>query len=440
MSQIEHKKLNNRNWIISGVIVILIIFVGGGAWASLTKIAGAVIAPGVFGVESKIKTVEHLEGGIVEEIFVRNGDVVEAGDPLVRLDDTHFRANLNIVSNNLLELLAREARLKAELQDAESISFPDEVLSGQDRSDEDHAHARQIIADKVSLFEARRDARSGQKQIMAQQIIHLEAQISGLEAQMGAVSEQSQILEGNIQRKEEAAQSGVIAQDAMELLQRQLLQVQGETGGLQSSIARIRSTITQTELQILQIDIDLRENVQAEMREVSNRIAELREQKISYENNMRRTLILAPVSGLVHNLTTYTLGGVVAPASPIMQIIPANDRLIIEARISTTDIDQISIGQEASVLLVAFDSRTTPRLNATVTNISAAQLIDPTTNAPYFTLEVEIPKSELLRLSDDQVLLPGMPAETYITTGERSPLDYFLKPLMIQITRAFKED
>lgn len=435
MSQIEHKKLNNRNWIVSGIIVILIIFVGGGAWATLTKISGAVIAPGVFGVESKNKTVEHLEGGIVEEIFVRNGDVVEAGDPLVRLDDTHFRANLNIVSNNLLELLAREARLKAELQDAESISFPEEVLQA-----EDSAQAYQIIADKIALFEAHRDARFGQKQIMAQQIIHLEAQILGLEAQMGAVSEQSQILEGNIQRKEEAAQSGVIAQDAMELLQRQLLQVQGEVGGLQSSIARIRSTITQTELQILQIDIDLRENVQAEMREVSNRIAELREQKISYENNMRRTLILAPVSGLVHNLTTYTLGGVVAPAAPIMQIIPANDRLIIEARISTTDVDQISIGQEASVLLIAFDSRTTPRLNATVTNISAAQLIDPTTNAPYFTLEIEIPKSELLRLSADQVLLPGMPAETYITTGERSPLDYFLKPLMIQISRAFKED
>jgi len=430
----HERQFGNRPWIWLGLLTILAIFGGGGAWAALTRISGAIIASGSISVESKIKTIQHLEGGIVAKIYVRNGDRVKPGDPLVRLDDTALSAKLNIASNNLLELVARKARLEAELEGRKSIEFPKEILD-----EANMAITRRIMASKTALFEARKETRQGQKGMMEQKIIQLGEQIQGLQAQMLSKTNQADILMSNIQRKQEAATEGLVSRDSMDQLRRQHLQLVGEAGELAANIAGIRSTITQTRLQIIQIDIDLREKVQKELREVSNKITELREQETALKDTLRRTLIVSPVSGRVHNMTIFTVGGVVAPAKPILQIIPDNDRLIIEARIRVTDIDQVFIGQQASVILSAFDSRTTPTLAATVTNISAARLVDSSTNTPYFNVEIEIAESELARLNPNQKLLPGMPADAYIRTGERTPLDYFLKPLANQIMRAFKE-
>jgi len=400
------RKFGNRPWVLLGLFTILAVFGGGGAWAALTKISGAIIAPGSISVESKIKTIQHLQGGIVAQIYVRNGDKVKAGDPLIRLDDTALRARLNITTNNLLELVARRARLEAELTGRKSVEFPKEILDKADM-----AITRRIMASKTALFEARKEARQGQKGMMEQKIIQLGEQIQGMQAQMQSKTNQADILMNNIQRKQEAATSGLISQDNMDRLRRQHLQLVGEAGELASSIAGIRSTITQARLQIIQIDIDLRESVQKELREVSGKITELREQENALNDTLRRTLIVSPVSGLVHNLTIFTVGGVVPPAKPILQIIPDNDRLIIEARVKVTDVDQVYIGQQASVVLSAFNSRTTPTLTAEVTNISAARLFDSSTNAPYFNVEIEIPESELARLDPSQKLLPGMPAD-----------------------------
>ncbi|VAW15568.1 Type I secretion membrane fusion protein, HlyD family [hydrothermal vent metagenome] len=428
------KQFQNHFWILLGVLTILAVFGGGGAWAAFSKISGAIIAPGSISVESKIKTVQHLEGGIVAQIYVRNGDRVKAGDPLIRLDDTALRARLNITSNNLLELVARRARLEAELEGRDSIEFPKEILDKADM-----AITRNIMASKRALFEARKQTRLGQKGMMEQKIIQLDKQIQGLKAQMQSKTNQADILMNNIERKQEAATNGLISQDNMDQLRRQHLQLVGEAGELTSNIARIGSTITQTRLQIIQIDIDLRESAQKELREVSGKITELREQETALKDTLRRTLIVSPVSGRVLNLAIFTVGGVVSPAKPIVQIIPDNDRLIIEARVKVTDVDQVFVGQQASVVLSAFNTRTTPNLMARVINISAARLVDSSTNVPYFSVEIEIPESELARLNPNQKLLPGMPAEVYIRTGERTPLDYLFKPLANQIMRAFKE-
>ncbi len=433
-SKTNRQRFENRPWVILGLITVLVAFGGGGAWASLTKISGAIIAKGIINVESQIKTVQHLQGGIVDEIFVRNGDDVQAGDPLIRLDDNTLRSNLNIVSNNLIELFARRARLDAELEGRATIEFPTEI--SQKATSE---FVQRVMASKTALFEARKQARSGQKAMMSESIVQFGEQIQGLESQMQSKVNQTRILQDSIDRKREAAAQGLVARDDMDLLERQHLQLVGEVGELRSNIAGIRSTITQTELQIIQIDVDLRESVQSELREVTSRIAELREQENSLKETLRRTLIVAPVSGRIHNLAIFTVGGVVPPANPVLQIIPDNDRLIIESRVLVTDIDQVFIGQEASVVLSAFDSRSTPVLTATVTNISAAQLLDTATNIPYFNVEIEIPESELARLDPSQQLLPGMPADTYIRTEERTPLNYFLKPLANQIMQAFKE-
>lgn len=428
-------KLRNWPWVIFGICVIIVVFGFGGLWASFTKISGAVIAQGTIGVESKVKTIQHLDGGIVIEMFVRDGDRVEVGDSLLRLDETSLRANLNIINNNLFELVARENRLEAENNAREIIDF-----SGELTKNKQLPLVEQIMKSNTAFFATRKNTRNGQEAMMRKKIEQLNEQIKGLEAQINAKNEQTKILEQNIAKKEPAVERGVISQDDMDQLKTNFAELTGRIGELQSNVAQIGITIAETELQILQINIVFIEQVQQELREVITKISELSEQKIAYEERLQRTLVTAPVTGLVHNMSIHTIGGVISPSKAILQIIPNNDRLIIEARIQTMDIDQVHIGQISSVHLSAFDARTTPVLNGKVMNISAAQIIDEATKIPYFSVEIEIPKNELKRLNKDQVLLPGMPAEAYIKTGERTPLDYFLKPLKVQLMRAFKEE
>ncbi len=415
--------------------MLILSFGLGGVWAGFTKISGAVIAQGTIGVASKIKTIQHLDGGIVEEILVRDGDKVEVNDVLIRLDETSLRANLNIVSNNLYELLARKDRLLAESENKEQIEFSQQLQNNQ------HLPlVKQIMQSKIALFETRKNTRLGQKAMLRKKIEQLNEQIAGLEAQIKAKEEQAKIIAQNIEKKQKAVKEGIISQDDMDELKTQHAGLLGNIGELKSNVAKIGSTIAETELQILQIDVVFLENVQQELREVNTKISELAEQKKAIEEKLERTLIRAPVAGIVHNLSIHTIGGVIGAGRPILQIIPINERLIIEARIETKDIDQVKIGQIASVNLSAFDMQTTPMLNGEVINVSAAQLIDEKTNFPYYSVEVEILESELERLKDDQILLPGMPAEVFIQTGERTPLDYLLKPLKVQIMRAFKEE
>ena len=416
------------------MIIIIAVFGGGGLWAVFTQISGAVIAQGVIGVESKVKTVQHLDGGIVKEIFVRDGDQVKAGDVLLNLDEKPLQANLNIVTNNLYELLASSARLEAERVGADSVTLPDELENNRTIP-----LVEKIINRSASLFTSRKNTRIGQTGMMRQKVVQLGDQIEGFEAQILSKKEQSAIVEATIRKKEPAAKAGDVSQDTIDRLKLQQIDLKGEVGSLQSDVARVGSTIAETELGILQIEVNFNEKVHSELREVSRKIQELREQKTTLEEKLGRTRIKSPVAGRVLEMSIHTIGGIVVPAKPILQIIPENDRLIIAARIQTTDIDQVYLGQETIVRLSAFDARTTPMLDARVTKVSAAQLVDAATNQPYFTLEIEILADQLSRLDENQILLPGMPTEIFIRTGERSPLDYLLKPLMVQIMRAFKE-
>ncbi|WP_169054404.1 HlyD family type I secretion periplasmic adaptor subunit [Nitratireductor sp. XY-223] len=430
----NRRDFGNGPWIAAGLIIIVAVFGAGGAWATFAKISGAVIASGTIGVESKVKTVQHLDGGLVSQIYVRDGDEVGAGAPLLRIDETALEASLNIVNNSLTELIARKARLEAEQYGAQTISFPDELHGSQNP-----LFVSRIIESKTGLFQSRRATRTGQKKVMREKIRQLEKQIRGLEAQIDSNVRQADILSANIERKEPAAESGIVSRDTMDQLYGRQADLAGEFGQLQNTIARVRSQINETELQVLQIDVDFREQVQSELREVNNRIAELREQRSALEEQLVRTLVVAPVSGRIHDLSVHTVGGVVSPAAPILQIIPDKDRLIVEARVRTTDIDLVYVGQGATVNLSAFDARTTPILNAHVVHMSAAQLVDRATNAPYYSVSLEIPDTELAKLDADLVLIPGMPVEAFISTGERTPLDYLLKPFSTSIMKAFRE-
>ena len=427
-------KLSTTRWILAGTIAILLLFGGVGTWAATTRISAAIIAPGTIAVESKIKTVQHLEGGIIGEILVQNGDKVTAGQVLVRLDDTAIRASLAIVTGNLREMEASLARLKAERDESSNIAFPDSLLK-QEKQPEIEA----MLLGQNSLFKVRRKSRQRQKEILRQRSLQLLEQIKGLEMQRSAKQKQIDIITRSIEKKSGAAMKGVISSDTMDNYHQQMAELSGDVGDIIARIAKTRGSIEEIEQQILQIDEEFREKVLSDIRQTQTSLNELREKKTALEEKLRRVDIRAPQGGRILNLSVFTVGGIISPASPILQIIPENDHLIIESRISPMDVDQITIGQEAAIHLSAFDNRTTPVLMGTVKSRSAAQIIDKASNTSFFNLIIVLPEDQLKRLKKDQKLVPGMPVEVFVQTGERSPLDYFLKPFLDQIKWAMKE-
>ncbi len=434
-NQTQKAQLHTWPWIVLGGIGILGLFGGLGTWAATSQIAGAIVTQGTLGAESRIKTIQHLEGGIVGEILVRDGDFVKVGALLLRLDDTSKRANHAIVTGHLNEQEASLARLRAERDGTKTILFPKHLLAKKADPAIDA-----MIRGQVSLFEIRQKSQLGQVRIFRQRIVQLNEQIKGLNTQRKAKQEQADILARSIERKSFAALTGIVSGDTMDTIRRQKSELTGDIGDLQARMAQARGSIEEIELQILQVDKEFREKVLSEIRQNQTSSGELREKSIALQEQLRRIDIRAPQAGRIHNMSIFTVGGVISPAKPILQIIPANANLIIETKIEPKDVDQIKIGQPAAIHLSAFDSRTTPVLDGKVKNISAAQSVDAATQQSYFTVKILIPKDQLERLQEGQELLPGMPAEVFIATGERTPLNYFLKPLMVQFARAFKEE
>ncbi len=421
-------------WIAFGLLSIVVLFGGLVGWAVFSSISGAVIASGVVTVETKVKTVQHLDGGIVREILVENGDEVKSGDLLIRLDDTNIKANLAIINSHLAGLRASVARLEAERDHLSQISFPDEMLKNADNPD-----IARVIAGQKSLFEARKTSMNGQVRLLRQKILQLEDQIKGLEAQQISKKQQGRLIRQEIESIRPLYQEGHITRKRMLELERTAVQLDGEYGMHIGDIARVRSAIGQTELEILQLDKAFQEKIQTELRESQAKLIELEERKFALDDKLRRIDIRAPRAGYVHNLAVHTIGGVVSPAATILQIIPEEDRLIIEARVKPTDIDQISIGQKAIVHFSAFSSRSTPELNGKVIKVSADSIVDKASGASFFTIILEVPDSETVKLGENK-LLPGMPAEAFIRTRNRSAISYLLKPLTDNLNRAFREE
>ena len=421
-------------WIVFGMLSIVVMFGGLVGWAVFSSISGAVIASGVVAVETKVKTVQHLDGGIVREILVENGDEVKSGDLLIRLDDTNIKANLAIINSHLNELKASMARLEAERDHLSKINFPAELTKNADKPD-----IARIIAGQKSLFEARNKSMNGQVRLLRQKIIQMKDQIKGLEAQQASKKQQGILIRQEIESIRPLYKKGHITRKRMLELERTAVQLDGEYGMHIGDIAQVRGAIGQTELEILQLDKTFQEKIQTELREAQAKLIELEERKFALDEKLRRIDIRAPRAGYVHNLAVHTIGGVVSPAAAILQIIPEEDRLIIEARVKPTDIDQVSIGQKAIVHFSAFSSRTTPTLNGKVIKVSADSIVDKASGISYFTVILEVPDSETAKLGKNK-LLPGMPAEAFIRTRNRSAISYLLKPLLENLNRAFREE
>jgi HlyD family secretion protein len=421
-----------RNHLIGGTVIALVLTGGIGGWAATTELSGAVTASGSVVVDSSVKKVQHLTGGIVGELLVREGDRVRAGDTLVRLDETVLRAGLAIYTKGLDEMRARKARLASERDGAERIVIPPELLDVASRE------FSSALESERRLFDLRRAARQGQKSQLRQRIAQLDDEVRGYAALQQAKAEEIELIQRELTGVLTLWQKNLIQINRLTVLEREAARLKGELAQSIASTAQVRGKITEIELQIIQIDQDLSSEVAKELREIDGKLGEFIERKVTAEDQLKRVDIRAPQDGVVHQLNAHTIGGVVSPADPVMLIVPEADLLAVEAKIAPSDIDQLYVGQAASLRFSAFNQRTTPEVQGTISRISADVTSDQRTGQNFYTARISIPPEELARLGTVR-LLPGMPAEIFAKTYDRSVLSYFTKPLSDQIVRAFRE-
>lgn len=416
----------------------LALLVGGfGAWAATSKLAGAVIAPGTVVVESNVKKVQHPTGGIVGELLVKEGDSVEAGQVLLRLDDTVTRATLGMVQSQLDELMAREARLIAERDSMDEITFPETLTK---RANE--VSVATALADEKKLFESRRHAREGQRAQLNERIAQSRQEITGLTAQQEAKEREIKFIAEELTGVSELYDKNLVAISRLMMLQRDKAKLEGARGQHVADIARARGKISETELQILQIDRDFRSEVLKELREAQGKIGELKERRVAAEDQLKRVDVRAPQTGVVLQLAVHTVGGVIGNGETILQIVPRADVLVVDVKVAPQDIDQIALHAKAMIRIMAGNQRTMPDLEGEIVRVSADLTREPQTSAQpgqtYYAVRVSLPDKEIKKL-DELHLVPGMPAEAFIQTYARTPMQYLLKPLVEQIGRTFRE-
>ena len=422
---------SSRGYMIAGLLVIAGLFGGAGAWATMAEINGAVIASGRLTVESNRKTVQHLDGGIVSEILVKDGDLVEPGQPLMRVRSTIDQATYDATIGKLDELHARAARLRAERDGRDRI----ELLPAMDARRFEPEVSR-TIAGEQALFQARSSTRAGTERLLNQRIQGYEQQIDGLDGQIASKGRQVTLVIEEHRNLKALYDKGYATLTRVLALQRQTEQLLGEQDAHRAEIATVRNNIAETELELSQIDRDFQEAVTAELRSVEAEIFSLQEKRVTAEERLRRADIIAPHAGVVLDLAVHTVGGVIAPGQPLLDIVPDADALLVEAQVATKDIDKITLGQTSLVRLSAFDQAETPEINGTVAAISADRLVDEVTNEPYYMARIIITDDEMIEQFD---LVPGMPAEVFIETGDRTAISYLVKPLTDRLARTFVE-
>jgi HlyD family secretion protein len=432
-SEIHDARSSIRLHLIVGLAVVVVLAGGLGGWASTTEISGALIAPGAIVVDSNVKKVQHPTGGVVGEVLARDGDIVKAGDVVVRLDDTVTKASLAIVTKNLDGLWARAARLQAEQQGLSKVVFPAMLLDRMDDPD-----VKNIIASETKLFEVRTTGRIGQKAQLRERITQLNEEIAGLTAQEQAKDQEIALVEKELVGVTSLYDQHLVQISRLTTLQRDAARLNGERAQFVASRAQAKGKITETELQIIQVDKDLVSDVSKDLRETNDKIGEFVERKVTAEDQLRRTDIRAPQDGMVLQSTVHTVGGVITAGDAIMMIVPQADALSVEAKVNPQDIDKLQIGQKTLLRLSAFNQRTTPELNGVVTRVSPDVTTDQRTGQSYYTIRVSMPPEEVKRLGDAK-LIPGMPVEAFVQTGDRTMLSYLVKPLRDQLMRAFRE-
>lgn len=419
--------------LILGAAVTVTLIAGGGLWLGLTKIAGAVIAPATVVVESNIKKVQHLTGGTIGGIFAQDGDHVRAGDVMARLDDTLTRANLQIISKDLDRATVRLVRLEAERQGLSEMQLP---FSLQARMGEPELAA--LVNGERTLFDSRATALNGQKAQLQSRSKQLERQVEGLKAQQTAEEQSVVLLDGDLVDVQALFTKKLVSKERLSNLRLDATRAHGESGRLAAAVAEAQARISETELQILQLDEQRRSDVTSELRETEAKQTELSERKVVAQDELAKTTIRAPQSGTVQESSIHTIGGVIAAGEVLMMIVPDTGNLVVDALIAPSRIDDVRPGQRVSIRFPAFDAGTTPACQGSVKRISADLIKDQQRQLSYFSARINV-EDKSTCLTDAKVLKPGMPAEVHISTDEHSVWSYLLKPLTDQMSRAFRQ-
>lgn len=423
-----------RGPVIAGVLAIMTLVGGFILWAVFSQISGAVVASGQVEVEQQRQIVQHPDGGVVEDIAVKDGADVKAGDLLISLDGTLLRTEHIIVEGQYFEILARRGRLEAERSDVETITFPAELIESAKTSDS----LTDLIAGQTSLFQTRLDTLRQSLDQLGKQSEQITSETAGIDAQIDAMVLQRDLIGKELVDQQSLLDRGLAQASRVLGLQREAARMDGELGSLQAHRASALIRQTELEIQRLQLGSERREQAETELRDLGYRELELAERRRSLIEQISRLEIRAPVSGLVYDMQITTPRSVIRSAEPLLYIIPQDRPLVIGARIQTINIDEVLIGQPVVLRFSAFSSRTTPEIDGRLDRVSADALMDEATRAPYYRAEVSIPPEEIEKLGN-LALVPGMPVEVYIQTGDRSPMAYLMKPLADYFNRAFRE-
>jgi len=433
MSQGTTDPLLSR-YTLAGILVLLIFFGVLGGWAAFSQLSSAAIAPGEVGFETSRRTIQHLEGGIVAEILVADGDLVEPGDVLLRLDRTQPQAIHEQVKARYLTILATEARLRAERDGLEIVDFP-EALDEPAFADS----SQDIKQSETRLFQTRKKTLQHQQGIIRQRILQLEEEIQGLAEETGSQDKQIALLNEEIADMETLYEKKMVSKQRLLALQRETSEIEGERSRSRAGIARARQNISEEELRLIELDTDREGEVLTQLREIQGDILELTERLAAAEDVLARTEIIAPTRGTIVGLTVSTIGGVVASRQALMDIVPSEEKLMVKASLDPSDIDVVRAGQTAFVRLTAFNQRNILPLEGEVVSVSADSLTHSETGARYYLARIVLPPADDTAYQGMEVY-PGMQAEVMIQVGARSPLDYLLQPIRDSMNRALRED
>lgn len=417
-----------------GFLAVLMLVGGFGTWAVMSRIAGAIIATGQLEVEQNRQVVQHLDGGIVETVLVEEGDRVEAGAELIRLDPTDLASELSIVESQLYEIMARAGRMIAERDDLPEITFHRELLEAAAEDPE----IADLLNGQERLFQARLTTLDKEKQQLARRREQIGNQIEGIDAQVVALQEQTAFLDEELESQQSLLEKGLAQAARVLSLQREKASLSGTIGELTASHAEALGRMTEIDIEILKLDTTRREEAITRLRDLQYNLLELLERRRSLKERIARLDIRAPVGGIIYGMTVNTPRSVVRSAEPIAYIVPQDRPLVIAARVETIHIDDVFVGQDVILRFSTFDSRTTPEMNGIVTQISADAFTDERTQVSYYRAEIELLEGEIEKLEGKEII-PGMPVEVYFSTDARTPMAYLLKPLADYFNKAFRE-
>jgi HlyD family secretion protein/epimerase transport system membrane fusion protein len=416
----------------AGKRFIVAFFLVFGGWGFLVPLAGGAVAPGIITPDSYKKTVQHLEGGIIADLRVREGVEVTAGQPLLVLESVQENATYDALREQHWTLLAKQARLDAERAGRDQIEWPDELQPADSR-------IRAVVDAQQQVFETRRDTRITKRNVLQQKIEQLSEQIKGFDAELQSVSSQISLIEEEMQAKDALVAKSLIAKPEALRLRRMNAEMVGKRGQYLADIARVQQQIGETRMQLLADDAERADQIANEADKIHNDQMGVLEKMRASADVLRRMVVTAPISGTIVNLKFKTIGGVVQRGEPILDIVPSNDTLVIDARVSPLDVKAVHKGLQAQIHLSAYTSRDTPRIPGVVQSVSADRILDAGTQQPYYLVRVTVNRDLLRRLAPHVELIPGMPAEVLIVTGHRTLIDYLSQPFRDAFWRSFRE-